>query len=152
MKAVIQRVKHSSVKVENKLINKIQKGLLVLIGFEKEDDDEKLKKMAKKIANLRIFEKGFKKSVIDIEGEILLIPNFTIPAITKKGTRPNFQNSMPPTLAKEFYDKMINELNIYVPTKAGIFGADMEIELINDGPVTLILEVWYEKIVFNFYF
>jgi len=141
MKAVIQRVKYSSVKVENKLINEINDGLNVLIGFEKDDNDEKIAKMAKKIANLRIFDEKFSKSVIDINGEILLIPNFTIPAITKKGTRPNFQNSMPPLEAKNFYDKMINELNLYVPTKSGIFGADMEVSIVNNGPVTLILEV-----------
>jgi D-tyrosyl-tRNA(Tyr) deacylase len=141
MKAVIQRVKTSSVKVENKLINKINSGLNVLIGFEKEDSEEKIKKMAKKIANMRLFGEKFEKSVIDINGEILLIPNFTIPAITKKGTRPNFQNSMPPQKAKEFYDKMLEELNSYVTTKSGVFGAMMEVEILNDGPVTIILEV-----------
>jgi D-tyrosyl-tRNA(Tyr) deacylase len=97
--------------------------------------------MAKKIANMRLFEDKFSKSVIDINGEILLIPNFTVPAITKKGSRPNFQNSMPPSQAKIFFDKMIKELNTYIPTKAGVFGADMEVEIINDGPVSIILEV-----------
>ncbi|GAB6074767.1 D-aminoacyl-tRNA deacylase [Nautilia lithotrophica] len=141
MKAILQRVKHSSVSVDGRLVNKIDSGLNVLIGFEKDDNDEKLKKMAKKIASLRIFGERFEKSVTDIKGEILLIPNFTIPAITKKGTRPNFQNSMPPDEAKNFYDKMINELNQYVPTKNGVFGAMMEVDIINDGPVTIILEV-----------
>jgi D-tyrosyl-tRNA(Tyr) deacylase len=141
MKAVLQRVKHSSVRVDGKLINEINEGLNVLIGFEKGDSEEKLKKMAKKIASMRLFGDRFDKNVTDINGEILLIPNFTIPAITKKGTRPNFQNSMPPGEAKEFYDKMIEELNGYVKTKFGIFGAMMEIEILNDGPVTLILEV-----------
>jgi len=141
MKAVIQRVKKASVSVEDKLINKIQKGMCVLIGFEKDDNEEKLKKMAKKIASIRIFEDKFEKNIMETEGEILLIPNFTIPAITKKGARPNFQNSMKPDAAKEFYDKMIKELNGYTPTKSGVFGAMMEVEIINDGPVTLILEV-----------
>jgi D-tyrosyl-tRNA(Tyr) deacylase len=141
MKAVIQRVTKASVRVENRLINQIDNGLCVLIGFEKDDNLEKLKKMAKKIANMRLFGEKFEKSVIDIKGEILLIPNFTIPAITKKGTRPNFQNSMPPFEAKEFYDKMLQELNIYITTKSGVFGAMMEVEIINDGPVTIILEV-----------
>ena len=141
MKAVIQRVKYSSVKVENKIINEINSGLNVLIGFEKDDTFEKLKKMAKKIVNLRLFDEKFSKNVNDIQGEILLIPNFTIPAITKKGTRPNFQNSMPPNDAKQFYDTMIKELNKYVVCKTGIFGADMEVNIINDGPVTIILEV-----------
>ncbi|WP_456480692.1 D-aminoacyl-tRNA deacylase [Nautilia sp.] len=141
MKAVLQRVKHSSVYVEGKLINEINKGLNVLIGFEKGDNEEKLKKMARKIANIRLFGERFDKNVSDIEGEILLIPNFTVPAVTKKGTRPNFQNSMPPSDAKEFYDKMIKELNKYISTKAGVFGAMMEINIVNDGPVTVILEV-----------
>jgi D-tyrosyl-tRNA(Tyr) deacylase len=141
MKAVLQRVKHSSVSVENRLVNEIHEGLNVLIGFEKGDNEEKLKKMAKKIATLRIFGERFEKSVADIKGEILLIPNFTIPAITKKGTRPNFQNSMPPNEAKEFYDKMVKELNTYILTKTGIFGAMMDVQIKNDGPVTIILEV-----------
>ncbi len=141
MKAVIQRVKYSSVKVDNRLINEINSGLNVLIGFEKEDDEEKIKKMAKKIANMRLFGDKFEKSVMDIKGEILLIPNFTIPAITKKGTRPNFQNSMAPNEAKIFYDKMLKELNKFILTKRGIFGAMMEVTIINDGPVTIILEV-----------
>ena len=141
MKAVLQRVKKAGVSVEGKLINSIEAGLCVLIGFEKEDNIEKLKKMAQKIVKLRVFGERFDKSLTDINGEILLIPNFTIPGITKKGTRPNFQNSMPPSEAKEFYDKMIEELNGYAPTKSGVFGAYMEVEIINDGPVTLILEV-----------
>jgi len=141
MKAVLQRVKYSSVKVDNKLINEINEGLNVLIGFEKEDSEEKIKKMAKKIVNMRLFGERFEKSLLDIKGEILLIPNFTIPAITKKGTRPNFQNSMPPLEAKQFYDKMTQELQTLATTKTGFFGADMEVSIINDGPVTILLEV-----------
>ena len=141
MKAVIQRVSEASVKVNKELINEIKKGLVVLIGFEKDDNDEKLDKMIKKIINMRLFEDKFSKSVIDIKGEILLIPNFTIPAITKKGTRPNFQNSMPPNEAKKMYEEMLKKMNKILPTKAGIFGADMKVNLINDGPVTIIVEV-----------
>jgi len=141
MKAVIQRVKKASIKVNSKLINSINKGLCVLIGFEKDDNEEKIDKMLKKIINMRLFDEKFSKSVLDIDGEILLIPNFTIPAITKKGTRPNFQNSMPPKKAKQFYDLMLKKMNQLIITKSGIFGADMEVEIINDGPVTIILEV-----------
>ncbi len=141
MKAVIQRVDEANVKVDKKVINKIKKGLVVLIGFEKDDTEEKLDKMVKKIINIRLFGEKFSKSLLDINGEILLIPNFTIPAITKKGTRPNFQNSMPPIEAEEMYDKILKVLNKYVSTKSGIFSADMKISLINDGPVTIILEV-----------
>jgi len=141
MKAVIQRVNKANVKVDGTLINNIKKGLCVLIGFEKDDTEEKLDKMIKKIVNIRLFEEKFQKSVLDINGEILLIPNFTIPAITKKGTRPNFQNSMPPNNAKIFYKKTLKKLNESICTKGGIFGADMKVEILNDGPVTIILEV-----------
>ena len=141
MKAVIQRVIKASVEVDEKLINKINEGYCILIGFEKDDNDEKLDKMIKKIVNIRLFEEKFSKSIKDINGEILLIPNFTIPAITKKGTRPNFQNSMNPNEAKIFYEKTLKKLNEFVNTKGGIFGADMKVEIINDGPVTIILEV-----------
>ena len=141
MKAVIQRVIEASVKVNGELINEIKNGLVVLIGFEKDDNEEKLDKMIKKIVNMRLFEDKFSKSIIDIKGEILLIPNFTIPAITKKGTRPNFQNSMPPNEAKKMYEDMLKKMNKILPTKAGIFGADMKVSLINDGPVTIIVEV-----------
>jgi len=141
MKAVIQRVIKASVEVDGKLINKIDKGLCVLIGFEKDDTEKNLEKMIKKIVNIRLFEEKFSKSVLDINGEILLIPNFTIPALTKKGTRPNFQNSMPPNEAKIFYEKMLKKLNEFIPAKGGIFGADMKVEILNDGPVTIILEV-----------
>ncbi len=141
MKAIIQRVKYSCVKVNQREIAKINKGLNVLIGFEKDDTDEKLQKMVKKIVNLRLFEEKFSKNILDINGEILLIPNFTIPAITKKGSRPNFQNAMPPNEAKLFFEKMISLLQQHITTKYGIFGADMEVEIINDGPVTIILEV-----------
>jgi len=141
MKAVIQRVIKASVKVDEKLVNKINGGYCILIGFEKNDNDEKLDKIIKKIVNIRLFEDKFSKSIKDINGEILLIPNFTIPAITKKGTRPNFQNSMNPNEAKIFYEKTLQKLNEFVNTKGGIFGADMKVEIINDGPVTIILEV-----------
>ncbi len=141
MKAIIQRVSKANVKVEERLINEIKYGLCVLIGFEKEDTEEKLDKMVKKIINIRLFDEKFSKSLLDINGEILLIPNFTIPAITKKGTRPNFQNSMPPKEAKIMYNKMFEKLNKILPTKKGIFGANMKVDIVNDGPVSVILEV-----------
>ena len=138
MIAVIQRVKSSSVSVDGKVVNKIEKGLNVLIGFEKDDTLEKVEKMAKKIAKLKLFER-FKKSVIDIEGEILLISNFTLPATTKKN-KPNFQNSLEFEKAKELYEKLLEKLNDFIPTKGGVFGAMMEVEIVNDGPVTIILK------------
>lgn len=139
MKAVIQRVKYSSVYVEKKLINEINKGMNILIGFEENDNEEKIYKMAKKISFLRIFD-NFTKNIINIDGEILLIPNFTLAGITKKGTKPNFQYAMKKNEASIFYDKMLKELNNYIITKGGIFGAEMEIIIKNDGPISLILE------------
>jgi len=112
----------------------------ILIGFEENDNEEKIYKMAKKISFLRIFD-NFTKNIINIDGEILLIPNFTLTGITKKGTKPNFQYAMKKELANIFYDKMLKELNNFVVTKGGIFGADMEVIINNDGPVSLILEV-----------
>ncbi len=141
MKAIIQRVSKANVKVDERLINEINQGFCVLIGFEKEDTEEKLDKMVKKIINIRLFDEKFSKSLLDINGEILLIPNFTISAITKKGTRPNFQNAMPPKEAKIMYNKMFEKLNKILPTKKGIFGANMKVMIVNDGPVTLLLEV-----------
>jgi D-tyrosyl-tRNA(Tyr) deacylase len=140
MKAIIQRVNYSAVYVDNKLINEINKGINVLIGFEESDREEKIYKMAKKIATLRIFN-NFSKNVMDIDGEILLIPNFTLAGITKKGTKPNFQYAMKRDIAKKFYDTMLKELNNYAITKSGIFGANMEVIIKNNGPVSLILEV-----------
>jgi len=141
MRAIIQRVNKSSVSVDNQIINKIDKGLNILIAFEEKDTEEVIEKFVKKITKLRIFGERFSKNIIDIKGEILLIPNFTIAAITKKGTKPNFQNSMKSQRAKIFYEKMLEEFNKYIPTKRGVFGADMKVEILNDGPVTLIIEL-----------
>jgi D-tyrosyl-tRNA(Tyr) deacylase len=140
MKAVIQRVNYSAVYVDNKLINEINEGINVLIGFEEGDIEEKIYKMAKKIATLRIFD-NFSKNVMDIDGKILLIPNFTLAGITKKGTKPNFQYAMKRDIAKKFYDTMLKELNNYAITKSGVFGANMEVIIKNKGPVSLLLEV-----------
>jgi D-tyrosyl-tRNA(Tyr) deacylase len=140
MKAIIQRVNYSCVYVNNKLINEINKGINVLIGFEESDTEEKIYKMAKKIANIKIFD-NFTKNIMDIDGEILLIPNFTLAGITKKGTKPNFQYAMKRNTAQKYYDTMLKEMNNYTITKSGIFGANMEVIIKNDGPVSLILEV-----------
>ncbi|GAX88054.1 D-tyrosyl-tRNA(Tyr) deacylase [Lebetimonas natsushimae] len=140
MKAIIQRVSYSAVYVNNELINEINRGINVLIGFEEGDTEEKIYKIAKKIASLRIFD-NFSKNIMDIDGEILFIPNFTLAGITKKGTKPNFQYAMKRETAKKYYDTMLKELNNYAITKGGIFGANMEVIIKNDGPISLILEV-----------
>lgn len=144
MKAVIQRVKKAQVLVENKSISEIGPGLVVLCCVEKGDDDKVLDWIAEKLVNLRIFpdEQGkFNKSLKDIRGEILLVSNFTICGCLKKGTRPSFHLAEEPHRAENLLKilaKKIEERGIRV--KEGIFGGYMEVVLINDGPVTIILQ------------
>ncbi len=144
MKAVIQRVKHASVTIDGKLYSSIGAGLLVFVGVEKGDCEINAEKLADKIARLRIFEDENEKmnfSVSDIQGEILVVSQFTLCGDCRKGTRPSFDKSAPLDTAEylyEYFVKQINNLNI--KCKTGKFRAMMDIELINDGPVTFILE------------
>lgn len=144
MKVVIQRVKNASVKVDEKTIGKIDFGLVLLVGFTHNDSIEQIEYMVDKIINLRIFndENGvMNKSLIDVGGSILSISQFTLYADCKKGRRPSYVDALNPNEAIKLYDKF-NELlkskNINV--EIGEFGADMKVELINDGPVTIVLE------------
>ncbi len=143
MKAVIQRVKEASVEIDNKIFSKINKGLLILFCAEKNDTEEYIDFMANKILNLRIFEDENNKmnlSLKDIKGEILIVSQFTLASDLKKGLRPSFDNAMEPKQAKEFYEKMILKLKESNPgVQTGVFGADMQVKLINDGPVTFVL-------------
>lgn len=144
MKAVVQRVKRARVLVEGRVVSEIGKGLLVLICVEKGDGEKELSWMAEKIVNLRVFpdEEGkFNRSLKDVSGEVLLVSNFTVCGQLKKGTRPSFHLAEEPEKAKALLERLsalIREKEI--PVKEGVFGAHMEIELINDGPVTLYLE------------
>ena len=144
MKVVIQRSKKSSVSVSGKLINKIDKGLCILVGITPEDTDEDINYLVKKIVNLRIFddEEGvMNKSILDSGGEILLISQFTLMADTSKGNRPSYINSLKHEEASVLYDLFVEELkksNLKVET--GIFRSDMKVNLINDGPTTIIIE------------
>jgi len=144
MKVVIQRVKESKVEIENNIFSKINKGLLVLVGFNNEDNKEKIEWMANKIIGLRIFSDENNKmnlSVKDINGEILIVSNFTLYGELNKGYRPSFSDAANPELAIPLYDYFIKYIsNFGIPIKTGIFGAMMDIHLINDGPVTIILE------------
>ncbi|NPA40509.1 MAG: D-tyrosyl-tRNA(Tyr) deacylase [Thermodesulfobacteria bacterium] len=144
MKCVIQRVKEARVEVEGKVVSSISQGLLVLACCEKGDNEEVLKKIAKRIANLRIFtdENGkFNLSVKDIGGEVLLVSNFTVCGILKKGTRPSFHLAEEPEKAKESLEKLKALIEEYgISVKMGIFGAYMQVHLVNDGPVTLYIE------------
>ncbi|MBE6805701.1 MAG: D-tyrosyl-tRNA(Tyr) deacylase [Ruminococcaceae bacterium] len=152
MKAVIQRIKYADVCVDGKEISRVENGLLVLLGVHNTDNEETAKLLAKKCANLRIFtdeNDKMNKSVLDINGEILVISNFTLCADTKKGNRPSFIEAMEPKTADELYNLYCEELNLNGVKKVGrgVFGADMKVSLLNDGPVTIILDTdtWSKK-------
>lgn len=143
MKVVIQRSKKSSVSVYGKLINKIDKGLCILVGITPEDTDEDINYLVKKIVNLRIFddEEGvMNKSILDSGGEILLISQFTLMADTSKGNRPSYIDAAKGDVAEPLYEKMLNTLNNYVKTYGGVFGAEMLVNIENDGPITIIID------------
>ena len=144
MKVLIQRVKQASVTINDTLYSAIDKRILTLVGIEKGDTIENLKKSVQKIVKLRIFadeNDKMNKSLIDINGEMLIVSQFTLCGNCKKGTRPSFDNSAPPQLANELYEKFVEEVsNLGIKTQTGKFGAMMQVELINDGPVTFIIE------------
>lgn len=145
MKAVIQRVTKASVTIEGKINGQIENGLLVLIGIEDADIDEDIEWLSSKIVNLRIFndENGVMNiSVKDIDGSILLISQFTLHASTKKGNRPSYIKASKPEIAIPTYERMIKQLSIDLgkEIQTGIFGADMKVELLNDGPVTIVID------------
>jgi D-tyrosyl-tRNA(Tyr) deacylase len=145
MRAVIQRVTKASVTVDGKINGQVGNGLLILIGIEDADTDEDIQWLSNKIVNLRIFndENGvMNKSVIDVEGNILLVSQFTLHASTKKGNRPSYIKESKPDFAIPMYQKMISQLETDLGKKiqTGIFGADMKVELLNDGPVTIIID------------
>ena len=143
MKVVLQRVKAASVKVDNNEISKIDNGLLLLWGIEKGDVEKDIENLTRKIINLRIFsdEQGkMNKSIVDIGGEILLVSQFTLNANIQKGNRPSFINSEEPDIAEKMIEKVAIELSNSLTVKQGIFGAFMEVSLINDGPLTMFIE------------
>lgn len=145
MRAVIQRVTRASVTVEGTLTGSIDNGLLVLLGIEDADNDEDINWLSNKIVNLRIFndEAGvMNKSVIETNGRILLVSQFTLHASTKKGNRPSYIKASKPDIAIPMYEKMIKQLDTDLgqKTETGIFGADMKVELLNDGPVTIVID------------
>lgn len=143
MIGLIQRVKKASVTIDNELFSSINAGILVLYGVEKGDEKEKAEKIADKISKLRIFEDEngkMNKSIKDISGEVLVVSQFTLAGNCAKGTRPSFDRAELPEKANEMYEYFIKQLKDKgLPVKTGVFGAMMDIELINDGPVTFIL-------------
>ena len=143
MKVLVQRSKQSSVSVDGKLINSIDKGLVLLVGFTYNDTLEDIEKLAKKVVNLRIFddEDGImNKSILDVGGEILSISQFTLYANTKKGNRPSYLEALNGEEAIKLYEQFNEELNKYIVTKPGVFGAEMTVKITNDGPITIMLE------------
>lgn len=145
MRAVIQRVSNASCAVDGLVVGSIGQGFLVLLGIEETDGMDDLRWLAQKIANLRVFgdEKGLmNKSLHDIQGNVLLISQFTLFAQTKKGNRPSFIRAAKPDKATPIYEAMIAELSMHLGKKVatGIFGADMQVSLVNDGPVTIVMD------------
>ena len=145
MRAVIQRVSHASCSIEGKINGEIGTGFMVLLGIEDSDTDEDLTWLAQKIANMRVFsdETGLmNKALAEVQGNLLLVSQFTLFAATKKGNRPGFTRSARPEYAIPLYEKMIVELTKLTDTKiqTGVFGADMQISLVNDGPVTICID------------
>jgi len=145
MIAVIQRVSESSVRIDGKVKSEIGTGLLVLLGIEEADGREDIEWLAKKIVNLRIFpdeQEVMNKSLIDVGGELLLVSQFTLHASTKKGNRPSFIRAARPEQAIPLYEYFLHQLQTMFPGKiaSGKFGADMKVSLINDGPVTIIMD------------
>lgn len=143
MKVVIQRCKSGSCTVEDKIVSKIDKGLVVLAGFNVNDTIDDINYIVKKIVNLRIFddENGvMNRSVIDVNGEVLSISQFTLQAITKDGNRPSYVNAMKGEDAIKLYDIFNSKLNENVKTYSGVFGADMLIKIDNDGPITIVID------------
>ena len=143
MKVVVQRSKKSKVTINNKVNGSINKGYVLLVGFTHGDTTDIVDKMINKILNLRIFEDENDKmnlSIKDINGSILSISQFTLYADSKKGNRPSFINAMKPDEASKLYDYFNQELSKYIEVNTGIFGADMKVEIYDDGPVTIILD------------
>jgi len=143
MIAVVQRVIKSSVEVDGKLVGEIRKGVNILLGVAEEDTEEDINKLVNKIVFLRMFEDGNKKmnySLLDINGEALIISQFTLLANLKKGRRPSFECAAKPDKAKALYEKFVEEFSKYMKVQTGVFGADMKVYILNDGPVTFILD------------
>lgn len=145
MRVVIQRAAHASVNINGTCKSNIGLGLMILVGIEEADDKEDIEWLCKKIINLRIFddEQGvMNKSILDIDGEILLISQFTLHASTKKGNRPSYIKAAKPETAIPLYEQLCNELSSALGKEIGTgeFGADMKVELLNDGPVTICMD------------
>ena len=145
MRIIIQRVREASVTIDEKLYSSIGRGMMILVGIEEADGDEDIAFLTKKVVNMRIFDDAdgvMNRSVLDTQGEILVVSQFTLHASTKKGNRPSYIKAAKPDIAVPLYEKFCTELTLALgrPVKTGVFGADMQCALINDGPVTIIMD------------
>lgn len=145
MRVVVQRVSEASVSIEGQIYSQIQQGMLILLGIENKDSQEDIDWLCKKIANLRIFydENGqMNKSVLDIKGQVLVVSQFTLHAKTKKGNRPSFIEAARPEIAIPLYETFVKRLTLDIQSQVmtGQFGADMQVSLCNDGPVTILID------------
>jgi D-tyrosyl-tRNA(Tyr) deacylase len=143
MRVVVQKCLRASVTIDNKIYNKINNGYMLLVAFTQGDDASKINWMINKITHLRIFEdvnNVMNLSILDVKGEILSISQFTLYGDATNGNRPSYTKALNGTEAIHLYEEFNNKMNSYIPTKTGIFGADMKVELINNGPTTIILE------------
>lgn len=143
MRIVVQRVKHASVTVEGKVVGSIDHGLLLFVGFTEGDDTEKINYMVNKVINLRIFDDNngvMNVNVQDVDGSVLSVSQFTLYADARKGNRPSYIEALKGEEAIKLYDEFNQKLKEKIKTETGIFGADMKVELVNDGPITILLE------------
>ena len=143
MLGLIQRVSQAEVRVDGETTGAIGKGLLLLLGIQKTDTTQTVEKLLNKIVNYRVFgdDRGHMNlSLIDVQGQLLIVSQFTLAADTRKGLRPSFSSSAPPDMAEALYDEFVAAAGALVPVQTGVFGADMKVSLLNDGPVTFMLD------------
>ena len=143
MKVLVQRCDEANVKVDNKIVGSIDKGMVILVGFTHEDNSSNIDYMVDKVLNLRIYddEQGvMNKSILDVGGSILSISQFTLYADARKGRRPSYADALNGELSTKLYDEFNEKLKKHIKVETGIFGAEMKVSLINDGPVTIMLE------------
>lgn len=145
MKIVIQRVSKASVTIDSNVVADIKTGLLILLGIVDDDTQEDINFLVRKVANLRVFNDEFKvmnKSLLDVGGDAIVVSQFTLQALTKKGNRPSYIKAAKPSIAIPLYENFVNSLEkeIMKNVQTGIFGADMKVELLNDGPITIIID------------
>ena len=144
MIGLLQRVSSASVSVDGEVKGTIERGLLVLVGVEREDDEARARRLLERMLTYRVFPNQQDKmnlSLLDIQGGLLLVPQFTLPADTRKGTRPSFTPAAPPQQGQALFDYLLRQARLaHAPVASGVFGADMQVSLVNDGPVTFWLE------------